>query len=294
MRATAGVNGLLRGPIDNATGFIRPSPVPQSSAIAPMAWSSRSQGTHGSPSRPQPVSSNRRFSTVSNSHISSGQVAQSLVIGRSALLGTPASFRSVYATAGSALQQHYGQNYPNVPLSPGLSSSSSNSSISTLSTTTMINPDIPNHAGNSAFRSTPRVSGTVIACTLPSVPSISTPVSISQGVTQSPTPPSSISGSTSQEPMPALPPLGCYKLTVTNMSLHATKELVGALIEQKTRRYVTLLQPDPIRLRRFNRQLHAYINFTQRDDAEKAEREIRGFSFMGRQLHAILEHVDGH
>lgn len=295
LHSKAGKAGILRGPTDSATGSVRPLPVPCSPAIAPVAWSSHGQRRIEIPSGPRSAPSMKGYLTDPNGYSSQGQLTHSLAAVRIAPTGPsrvapgPTSFPSGYPAAGYAKQPHIGQVLPEMPMSPGPSDSLRNSSISALSTTVML-PEAPT---SDSSRMTPKVPNTAYVSGSLSVTGVPRTDNTALDYLQAPTPPMFISDSIVHGTPPASSLSACYKVTITNLSLQATKELVGELVEQKTRIYVTLAQPDPIKLRKFKGQLHAYVKFTQKDDAETAVQRIRGFNFMGRTLYAMLEDLGG-
>ena len=281
----AGAFEPLLGPINNATGSIRLPHGRQSTVMAAILQMIHQQSSHQAPSMLQP--------TFSNCNLRAAQINVPVTPrapGRS--IYGPTSFPFSYPAGVYASQYQHGEDSPVVPISPDLSNSSRNSSISTLSTTTMLH-DLPTHPAISALRTTPYALTAPVNSTRLSRSSVLRTEDRSQRISQAPTPSPSISGSTSQSSISALSPTECHKVTITNLSLQATKEVIGELVEQKTRRYVTLVQPNPIRLRSRRGQLHAYVSFVEKDDAERAVQQIRGFRFMGRQLHAILETAGG-
>ncbi|KAL6715623.1 hypothetical protein ACLMJK_006584 [Lecanora helva] len=182
------------------------------------------------------------------------------------------------------------QRVPKTPLSPCRSSSSRGSSISSppVQTTphhrfTAIPPSVvlSNTPGSSlAFGNLDNTTRLVSA-------------NASQGYAQELTPSSSISVQSLPISSPLTVSTKYYRVTIKNLSLEATDETIGDLIEQRTRRYVPLVQPKPITFRRIKGTLHAYIKFTQEDDARNAVQSLKDLKYLGRTIHATLDIVDG-
>ena len=178
------------------------------------------------------------------------------------------------------ISQQRGQASLMTPVSPDTSSWSRSSSISTLPTM-MVMPDMPLHSTKPGLFTTACAPITTFIPRNSSVSSNSTIDSLTHGIAQL-TSPSSNSEHSSRLPSSASPPVRHYKVTLSHLPLQATTELVGELIEQKVRKYVTLVQPDPIKLQKFKGQSQASVKFLKKNDAEKAVRELQKF-------HATLE-----
>ena len=245
------------GPIDRVTGALRPAPTPRRLARLSMT-----------PNRGDPSG----YRTPLRSHsIASSYGSSEESITTSYLEGVSHSFQRR-------------QDVPRVSSSP---SSSRNTSISSPSTTVFRDA----HAATSTFQTVPHTLGSPFASVQRNIANRTATRANFHVDAQGPTPPSSISDNIPRFSTTASAPTRCYKVTIRNLSLEATKECVGELIEQKTRIYVPLVQPQPIKLQPHKGQFHAYVKFTHIDDAEKAVRGIRGLKFLGRPLQAILEIV---
>ena len=190
----------------------------------------------------------------------------------------------VYPSGHHVQYSHGRQDLQQAPKSPGASDSSGESVISVLPTSL----GLPDTAAISAhkFGASVSNSGTAYGSIGGSYMNMAGHSSIHVSTSSS-----SMSGSSAISTSAAQPPPKSYKVTIKNLSPHATVDMIGEVVEQKTRIYVPLVQPDPIKLRQFHGQLHAYVKFTQRDDAEKAVQCIRGFEFMSRALDARLEEI---
>ena len=296
VKVIGGKNETLLGPRDSTTGEIIQVPVPLSPVIKSMPQRScdgEKRHSYELPPKYQPAFSKKTYLTSPAKPVSSGQVSQSSAAARSSHNGS-SNHRALASTISppsynSAVHspQQRQQASTMRAVSPGLSSSSRNSSISTLPAM-MVPPDVSFHITSPGLFTTAHMPITTPIPRNSSISSISSIDSIIRGVAQH-TPSTSSGGSSTRSQLAAPPSVRCYKVTLSHVNLQATTELVGELIEKKTRNYVTLVQPDPIKLHRGKSQNHAYIKFTKKDDAEKAVRELRRFTFMGKQLDATLE-----
>ena len=260
VRKNKGDHEEILGPVDHITGRLRPAPTPRRLTRLPMT---PVRGNYRSPFNSHSIASSYGSSGDSTNSMSSE--------------GVPLSIN----TTSSTQQRQRVQKFPST------SSSSRNGSISSSSTT--LSRDA--YTAVSTFHTTPNTLGFPLASAYTNVSKRPAVGYASLINAQRSTPPSSISENASQAFPTTSAPTRYYKVTIRNLSLEATKERVGELIEQKTRIYVPLVQPHPIKLQPHKGQIHAYVKFTRKDDAEKAVRGIRGLRFLGRPLQAILEVV---
>lgn len=173
-----------------------------------------------------------------------------------------------YTGVSYARPQQYIHFSPSLSMTPAFCNSSRNSSVSTLSTTT-----VPLDIADLAI--TPSGSRT-LSLSKPSV----------RGHDPNLTPPSSIHEYGSKPSSPAA--VHGHKISIRNLSQDVTEERLYRLIEDNTHAFVKLVQPDAIVLRRVHGQLHAYMKFIRKKDAEKAAQKIHGLHFMERVLRATL------
>lgn len=262
----------LLGPIDDATGKMLPMPVPISPPIVPTMYRRRGPAL---PSGPNPASVHNG-STGSNHSGSGSRNAYASSV------GTPVSADSLspfgedpnsniprrYTGVSYARPQQYVHGSPNLSMTPAFCSSSRNSSVSTLSTMTM-----PLDIAGLAI--TPSGSRN-LSLSNPSVrnhyPNLTSPSSTHEHGSK-PSSPAAVHG---------------HKISIRNLSQDATEERLYRLIEDNTHAFVKLVQPDSIVLCRVHGQLHAYVKFIRKEDAEKAAQQIHGLHFMERVLRATL------
>lgn len=267
----------LLGPFDDATGSMLEFPVPISPPIAPTMYRRRRPTL---PSGPPPAGA-QSGNTGSNYYDSRGHNVYASSAGMpvsadpiSASSEDPAgNIPRHYAGFTYARPQQYVHGSPNLAMTPALYSSSRNSSVSTLSTMT-----VPLDIANLSI--TPNGSRNL------SLSNSSVTSATARGHDQNRNPPSSIQEFDSKPSSPAA--VHGYKITIRNLSQDATEERVYKLIEDNTHAFVKLIQPDSIVLRRVHGQLHAYVKFIRKEDAEKAVKHIHGLHFMERVLRATL------
>ena len=61
-----------------------------------------------------------------------------------------------------------------------------------------------------------------------------------------------------------------------------------SLVEEKTHAFVQMIQPEYITLRQVHGQLHAYVKFIRKKDAQEAVQQLHGYTLMGRTLKVTL------
>ena len=172
-----------------------------------------------------------------------------------------------------------------------ITKSTTNSDISTFSTpsTAMIYSRDSDRNLMPTRHSRLRTTESPFASRNPSVSSVSTASGSSHDYYQASHP----SGSEGESIPSPLTPIshtsGNFKVTIHNLSPHSTKEAVCDLVEQKSGKYVTLAQPEPIKIRKFKGQVHACIKFARKNDAEKTATGLEGFIYKSRKLHTVLE-----
>ena len=174
-----------------------------------------------------------------------------------------------------------------MPVSPGLSSSSRNSSIPVTSTmgllpATLLDPIMRTPADVLHSRSMSNDT---------SLFNVSVPNKVAYADGQEWMYSTSDGEFRSQHPMSTITAPLFYRVIIFNLNLQCTREDIGGLIEEKSCRYVPLMQPNPIELDRFNGQLHAIVKFVHEVHAKEAFQKIPGLKFMGKRLDATLEIV---
>lgn len=288
---------LLDGPIDKVTGKILPEPKWENPALVPYNPITHSQRGPKTPTTYLPV--NAYYGSGINHTASTYYASQKRIMQPLPGAGhVPPSFPNYASSArmnppsgsgypGCVSQKQSGQASLAMPISPVLSSSSRNSSISTLSTIML--PDTSTYDTMPTFRSTPSKLDTPFTSRAGSFSGTSVASNTPRGYAQAPTPPPSVSENASQPSTPTSQPAEHYNVTIRNLSPQATRDLVYKLLENNTRIYVELMQPDGLKLSKVTGSLRAQVKFTREEDAEKALENLHGHTFMNKKLHVSMD-----
>ncbi len=172
-----------------------------------------------------------------------------------------------------------------VSMKPAFSSSSRNSSVSALSTMT-IPSSVASIDATQTFPNLSSALGTPHGSRDPSFSNLSIASTTSRSHGPIPTQPPSVSEHDSTYRSSAA--VHGYRVTIRNLCPEATKERVYSLVEEKTHAFVQMIQPEYITLRQVHGQLHAYVKFIRKKDAQEAVQQLHGYTLMGRTLKVTL------